>query len=56
MLSAAFCDQIAYDPFAQYHNSLLHKHLVFVIVWLTLSVTLSPKEITLSGFHPTQEI
>ncbi len=54
MLSAAFCDQIAYDPFAQYHNSLLYKHLVIVIIWLTLSFSLSPKEITLMLGNLTQ--
>ena len=51
MLSSAYCDQIAKDPFAQHYNISLCKNPVIVIIQLMISVSLSPKVITLSSFH-----
>ena len=54
MLSTAYCDPIALDPFAQHYNSLLHKNPVIVIIQLMFSVSLSPKEITLMASTVTK--
>ncbi len=49
LFSAGYCDQIAYDPFAQHYNRLLHKNPGFVIIQLMLSVSLSLKVIRLTS-------
>jgi hypothetical protein len=53
MLSDAYCDQIAYAPFAVHYNRLLVKNMVIVMIGLMQSVLLGPIVITLSRFHFT---